>query len=486
MTSTLFLISFGSYLLFLAWVGWFVSRKKTGSEDFLLGGRQLPFFLTLGTTVATLVGTGSSMGAVGFSYENGWAGTLYGIGGAAGMLLCAWFFAPARKLRFITMSEELSYYVGANRHVKNVVGCLILVASIGWLGAHILGGGTYLSRIVGIDIQTAKILIAFGFTVYILIGGYTAVVWIDSLQAIILFSGFLLLAYMAITSAGGYSAVIAAQPPERVSLLGIEHIGALPGLSLALVICIGVLATPSYRQRIYSARSTTTARKSFVFSGILYLIFSSIPAIVGMSAFALNPELDNRNFSFPYLASSVLPVGLGIVVLIAGLSATMSSASSDAIAGVATMMRDISVLVTKKVPEQRNMVFYSRISIVFIVAMALGFALISDDIIGYITNMIATLMTGLFVCGFLGRFWPRFNWQGSITALASASVTSLFIISNESWLAYWGNPVIPSVSISIVSSVIASLITPPNTINKEQALALLTIERTSMENHSKN
>lgn len=65
MNSTLFLTGFGIYVLFLIWLGWFVSRNQKSGEDFLLGGRGLPLFLVLGTTVATMVGTGSSMGAGG-------------------------------------------------------------------------------------------------------------------------------------------------------------------------------------------------------------------------------------------------------------------------------------------------------------------------------------------------------------------------------------------------------------------------------------
>ncbi len=69
------------------------AHQKTG-EDFLLGGRSLPMILTLGSTVGTMVGTGSSVGAVGFGYSNGWAGMLYGLGGAVGdsaggMVICA-------------------------------------------------------------------------------------------------------------------------------------------------------------------------------------------------------------------------------------------------------------------------------------------------------------------------------------------------------------------------------------------------------------
>src|SRR5690606_36880401 len=136
----------------------------------------------------------------------------------------------------------------------------------------------------------------------------------------------------------------------NISFLAIDKIGALHALSLMLVVAVGVLATPSFRQRIYSAASVSSVRKSFALSGGLYLFFSFIPALIGMAAFALNPELDNRNFAFPFLALEVLPVYIGIIVLIAGLSATMSSVSSDAIAGVAILLRHIFIIVTGRSP----------------------------------------------------------------------------------------------------------------------------------------
>lgn len=51
MNSTLFLTGFGIYVLFLIWLGWFVSRNQKSGEDFLLGGRGLPLFLVLGTAL---------------------------------------------------------------------------------------------------------------------------------------------------------------------------------------------------------------------------------------------------------------------------------------------------------------------------------------------------------------------------------------------------------------------------------------------------
>ncbi|MGR5079487.1 sodium:solute symporter family protein [Photobacterium swingsii] len=481
MNSTLFLTGFGVYVVFLIWLGWFVSRNQKSGEDFLLGGRGLPLFLVLGTTVATMVGTGSSMGAVGFGYANGWAGALYGIGGALGILLLAKWFAPVRMLNFMTMSEELAYYVGANKVVKNVVGILIFIASIGWLGAHILGGGMYLAWIADLDMNTAKIVIAAAFTIYVVIGGYTAVVWTDTIQAIILFAGFILMAVLSVEHIGGLDNLYAAMDPATTSFLAIEKLGIIPAVSLAMVVGVGVLATPSFRQRIYSGKDVSTIRRSFVMSGVLYLFFSIIPAVIGMAAHAINPELNNANFAFPYVAATVLPVGIGLVVLIAGLSATMSSASSDAIAGVSILLRDIYIMFTGKVPSKEKMVSYSRFALVIVIGCALLFALTSNDIISYITKMISTVMSGMFVCGMLGRFWNRYNWQGALATLAGASIASFAVMFNANWSAFWGNPCIPSVLTALVAGVAVSLVTPANTVTKEEAKAILDAERNAME-----
>ncbi|UWZ99362.1 sodium:solute symporter family protein [Vibrio splendidus] len=481
MNSTLFLTGFGVYVCFLIWLGWFVSRNQKSGEDFLLGGRGLPMFLVLGTTVATMVGTGSSMGAVGFGYANGWAGALYGIGGAIGILLLALWFAPVRKLNFMTMSEELAYYVGANRIVKNVVGVLIFVASIGWLGAHILGGGMYLAWIADIDLNLAKIIIAAAFTIYVVIGGYTAVVWTDTIQAIILFAGFILMAVMSVDYIGGMDNLYAAMDPAATSFLAIDKLGILPAVSLAVVIGVGVLATPSFRQRIYSGKDVSTVRRSFVASGVLYLFFSIIPAIIGMAAHAIDPSLDNANYSFPYVAATVLPVGVGMIVLIAGLSATMSSASSDAIAGVSILLRDVYVMFTGRVPNKESMVNYSRLALIVVIGFALLFALTSNDIIGYITKMISTVMSGMFVCGMLGRFWKRYNWQGALATLAGASVASFVVMLNANYTAFWGNPVIPSCLFALTAGVVVSLCTPANQVTPEMAKAILDDERALME-----
>ncbi|MEW6989153.1 sodium:solute symporter family protein [Colwelliaceae bacterium 6441] len=462
----IFISAFVGYILLMILIGWFVSRKQKSGDDFLLAGRNVPLLLSLGTTIATMVGTGSSMGAVGFAYHNGWAGTLYGLGGATGILLLAWLFAPIRRLNFTTMSEELAHYVGGNIYLKNILAFIIYAASIGWLGAHIIGGGMYLSWLTGVDIDNAKILIALSFAIYVVIGGYTAVVWTDSIQALILFIGFILMAYFSVEYIGGWQAMIAQQPEENVSWFAVDKIGMLPAFSFALAVMVGVLGTPSFRQRIYSGKNVISIRKSFIYSGVLYLAFSIIPAIIGMSAYVMTNDLSNSAFAFPHIALNVMPIALGVLIIIAGISATLSSASSDAIAGVSVLLTDIYQGVFSRKAPEKTMMLFSRLGLIFTIIIALFLALLSNNIITYITQMIAVLISGMCACGLLGRLWPKYNWQGAVATLVSAMFTAITVSMNEAWTAFFGNSVLPALLSALVAGVLVTLVTAKNNHEK--------------------
>lgn len=465
----------------MIFIGWFVSRKQKGGEAFLMGSRQLSFGLLLGTVVATIVGTGSSMGAVANAYANGWGGALFGIGGGVGLILIVIFFSSVRKYNFMTMTEELSFYYGANKTLKNIVAIILYLASIGWLGAHILGGSFYLSWASGMDLFIAKIITSIGFGLYVIIGGYLAVVWTDTIQAVILFIGFVLLAIISIPAAGGIDNITATVSPEKLSFLGIGKSGLIPAISLAVSISVGILSAPSFRQRLYTAKNISIVRQSFYISAIAYFVFSALPVIIGLSASTINPSLDNGNMAFPYMATTILPPLLGTIILLSGLSASMSSGDSDALTSVTILLRDIWVMFSGKVPHKDKIVGYSRWAIFVSILIAFLFGILAEDILGYITKMISTLMSGIFVTAILGRFWKRATWQGAIGAISSGSAISFIILTNSSFLNFLGNPIIPSLVGATIFHMIVSYMTPINDISNEQALEIINNERKLME-----
>lgn len=247
------------------------------------------------------------------------------------------------------------------------------------------------------------------------------------------------------------------------------------------MIAVGVLGTPSFRQRIYSGNSVRDIRKAFVGSGVLYLGFAALPAIIGLAAYGANPGLSNRDLAFPWMATEMLPVALGMLILLSGLSATMSSASSDAIAGVTTVIRDLYLSVTGRMPAANRVVRYSRFALGVTTGLALAMAMVADNIIGYISDIIALFITGLCVCGILGRLWPRYNAPGAIASLAGASATAIYFKTHPAWGEHWGNPVIPSLVVSAIAGIVVSLATPHDGCSHAEALERLQREREQME-----
>lgn len=167
-----------------------------------------------------------------------------------------------------------------------------------------------------------------------------------------------MLTVLAVVTVGGFSGLSADAGEEAMSFLGLDEMGPLQGISFAV-----------------------------------------LPAMVGMAAYSLNPNLESPDMAFPYLAAEVFPLALGAFLLVAGLSATMSSGDSDAVTAVTILLRDVVHMVTGRMPKKEKMVLCSRVGLSGVLALALAGALVADTAIGYITTMISTILTGLFVAG---------------------------------------------------------------------------------------
>jgi SSS family solute:Na+ symporter len=210
---------------------------------------------------------------------------------------------------------------------------------------------------------------------------------------------------------------------------------------------------------------------------VLYLCFAILPAIIGMAAFKGMPDLSSSDLAFPSMALSMLPLWLGIITLLAGLSASMSSASSDAFAGVTTVIRDLYPIAFGRMPAENRSVLYSRIALILTTCIALGLALSADTILDYIKDMIALFITGMAVTGLLGRLWDRYNAWGAIASLSGAFGTALYFKFDASLSGYWGGSVIPAVAVSVTLGIAIALVTPQDRLSHEQALAVLKRQR---------
>jgi SSS family solute:Na+ symporter len=139
-----------------------------------------------------------------------------------------------------------------------------------------------------------------------------------------------------------------------------------------------------------------------------------------MSERVLNPGIENNDQASLFLATEVFPVWLGGLLLVSGLSATASSGDPDAVTAVTIFLRDVYRMIVGRLPAEESMVLYSRIGIAGVMTVAFAVTIFATSVIDYITLMISTVLTGLFVAAVLGKFWPRATWQGVSPAWSQA------------------------------------------------------------------
>lgn len=470
----LFIVGFLLYIGFMIAVGILSTRGKTGGSNFLTGGSNLGFFLIFCTVGATMIGTGSSMGAIGNGFNHGWGGAIYGLGASTGILSML-MFVNIREKNFITMSEEAQYYYGGKKIVRQVMGFMMFVIEIIWLGNHMNGGSKYLAYITGLDDVLCKLITVLAFAVYVFIGGYLAVVVTDAVQFCVIIAGFVLIAVRAIPAAGGYAKIAetfdAAGKSGAMGFYGIGSYGMMAAFALVLSTYMGVIGTPTHRTRIYTSADKGTAKKAFLSSGIMLFFWSFVTAVIGMSAFAIATEqgvtLESADYAFSFMATHVLGPVFGLVLMIAGLSATMSSGDSDAISGITILLTDVYPSVTGKKIKEEDYPKYSRIALVVTLAIAFLITLFVNDVITYIQKVVGSLLPGVAVCMFMGRFWKRATWQGGLACIFSGTVFGILYLllpSVSGWVdANLGGAAVPATIITLIFGVIVSLVTPADT-----------------------
>ena len=486
---TFFIGGFIIYVIAMIAIGTYCSRGKRSGKDYITGGNSLSFLLVFGTMGATLIGTGSSIGATANGFKFGWGGAAYGLGAALGVLGLA-YLAWKTKLRnknFVTMAEEAQFHYNGNMKVKYVMAIMMYLVEIVWLGNHINGGATYVSFVSGIDLTLAKILTVVGFGVYVIIGGYLAVVWTDTIQLILLLIGFIVIAAIAIPLSGGWDAIenvmTSTGHAAGLSFYGYESLGLMAVISLIFSIFIPCFGTPTYRIRVYTAKDEKAGIKGLILSALMLLGFSLIPAIIGMAAYTIAVNngdsfvLQNPDFAFTYIATIILGPVLGLLFLIAGLSATMSSASSDAIAGVGIMVQDIYPMITGKELSQKAVAGVSRVLTALTLILAFVACLFAKDVMSYITNVIGSIIPGVSVAMVYGALYKRASYQACLASIGSGLLFGVCFLGIDSFkemiVGTFAGPAIPATMVAIICAVVVNMFTAQDKLSEEQRLQIV-------------
>ncbi len=439
---TLDWISIAIYFLVLLGIAiWVIRKKKESTEDYFLAGRNIGWFVVGASIFASNIGSEHVVGLAGTGASNKLPLLIYEIQ-AWVVLILGWVFLPfyARSGVF-TMPEFLEKRFDArSRWVLSIFSIVAYVLTK--ISVTIYAGGVVVSALLGIDFWTGAIATVILTGIYTVLGGMRAVVYTETLQAVLLILGAAILTYIGLDKVGGWSSMTETLKPEYFNMWRPATDPDFPWPSLFItstVVGIWYWCTDQYIvQRALTARNIKEGRRGTIFGALLKLLpvfLFLIPGIIALTL-KMRGELhwDSPDEAFPVLMSNLLPSGLrGLVA--AGLLAALMSSLASVFNSCSTLFTvDIYKKLRPNTPEKK-LVRTGQIATVIVVIIGIIWIPIMANISGVlyeylqsVQSYIAPPITAVFL---LGIFYKRINSQGAFATLIMGIVVATFRITLE-------------------------------------------------------
>ncbi|HEA22246.1 hypothetical protein LCGC14_1037530 [marine sediment metagenome] len=435
-------ISISLYFLLLLGIAiWVIRKKENNTEDYFLAGRNVGWFVVGASIFASNIGSEHVVGLAGTGASNKLPLLIYEIQ-AWVVLILGWVFLPfyARSGVF-TMPEFLEKRFDArSRWLLSIFSIVAYVLTK--ISVTIYAGGVVVSALLGIDFWTGAIATVVLTGIYTILGGMRAVVYTETLQAVLLIIGAAVLTYMGLEKVGGWSSMTETLGPEYFNMWRPATDPDFPWPSLLItstIVGIWYWCTDQYIvQRALTARNIKEGRRGTIFGALLKLLPVFLFLIPGVIALTLKMrgELhwDSPDEAFPVLMSNLLPSGLrGLVA--AGLLAALMSSLASVFNSCSTLFTvDIYKKLRPNAPE-KQLVRTGQIATVFVVIIGIVWIPIMANISGVlyeylqsVQSYIAPPITAVFI---LGIFYKRINATGAISTLVMGIIVAFLRIVLE-------------------------------------------------------
>ena len=441
------------YIAGMLGVGWYGLRLAKTKSDYLVAGRRLGFFMYSGTMSAVVLGGASTVGGVKLGYKFGISGMWLVVSIGVGILVLHTLFARRLvKLRVYTVGEMLDLRYGG--HTSAVSGVVMWGYTLMLTVTSTLAFATIFKVLFNLP-NWAGIAIGGSIVVlYSVLGGMWSITLTDIVQFVIKTIGILLILLpVAISSAGGFSGM--AEKLDE-SFFSFTSIGGDTIVTYFVIYTFGLLIGQDIWQRVFTARTPGIATAGGITSGVYCLVYGLAGALIGTAARALYPDIASAQDAFATVVERLLPTGVRGLVLAAALSAMMSTASGALIACSTTTTSDLlSKLGLKKSDGD---VHRNRIATLVLGLVAIGIAMIVDDVVNALTIAYDILVGGLLVAIVGALVWKRGTRQGAYASMIAGTVFVIAFMIIDGVEAntpiYWG------LGASLIVYLVVSFATP--------------------------
>jgi SSS family transporter len=436
------------------------ARQKTRDiEDYYAGGRNLATLLVALSFFATFVSTNSFVGHSAKSYAYGVSWLLVGavlvlLAVLSWLVIAPRFNKKAGELGSVVPSDLFRLHFDSPAAGAVAAG-VILFDSLFFLAAVFLGASESMGALLGIPFATALAIVFVVQLVYTVVGGYLADVWSDSLQAVILLAGAVVIPLALISHAGGWTSTWSQlrQIDDAGTGADFSLLRVTTAAPLLMIVGVGLsgglklVADPRQLSRFYGLRSATSARNGAWLIGALVAVTYLFLLPIGLLSRVIGvpPEVATRTDAIvPWLLGDAQILGpiAGTVILTALLAAAMSTIDSVLLVAAGALQRDLLPLVTggnskDTVSAARRIVMLCALLSVVLAAFARTYPAIGFGIVE-LTVLAGALYAAAFLPGLIGiLYWPGSTAAGAIAGMITGLVAT----------AVWRFAVIPAVPV---------------------------------------
>jgi len=411
-------IYFGLILCISVW-----SAFHTNTEvDFIAAGRTIGPIVGGAVLAATQISAGTVVGTLGRHYLSGVSWWWIWFGVWAGWLVSAFFVAPKlRRFGALTVPDYIAARF-ASEKARALAATLIVVSYTIYLVAQFQASGEIAFAILGMEPLTAMLLLVASTAFYTLLGGVRSSSYIEFLQTLIMVSGLVIAVPVLLSHAGGVAQSISFLRSLDSRLLG-WYYGPKELVAFGVSFGLSIAAAPYEMTRFYSMRDEKTVKQAIAVSIGFQLIIGVAVLSIGLLTRVLFPNLASADQASSIMAFQVLPPMVGALLIVAMLSAIMSTVNSVLLVTGASVAHDLYGKFIRPRASQKQLLAVNRLSILALALIPIYFALQKfGDVQSIVVEQTKFIASFFFIPVVVGLNWKRGTAAGAVAAMLGGFV----------------------------------------------------------------
>ncbi len=465
------IITFAAYFCVLLGVAFLSYQKQKSDTDFILGDRSLNFWLTALSAHASDMSGWLFLGYPAMIVTSGLFGGWAAIGLTGFMFLNWQFIAP--KLRIATeQSNSLtlnSYFEnrfgdtsGSIRYISAAMSILFLAF---YISSGIVAMGVLVESLFKFPYLIGITIGLFIVLVYVFMGGYRTIAWIDLFQGFFLLGVILYIPTFLLIKFGGLAPVMDAVRAQNLSTSLLPNSSPKTLLQIVLNTAgwgLGYFGMPHVLTKFMGIQRVSDMAKA-KWLGISWQILALASAtLLGLIGIYLFPEgLADSEEVVLDIVKATLPTFVAGLVLCAILAATTNVMAAQILVVASNLSEDYYKRIFRRTASATELLWASRISVLIItcigyIVAAFKISSIYQLVLYSWSGLGASFgpvllfslydkkatrygaFLGIFIGGLTAAIWPYFDtrYHWGIPALVAGFILSSISIKLISMLTY--------------------------------------------------